>query len=189
MGFSLSWIAIHGVPLETVLTRLNLARTGEYAEYARAAVSGQPLNRDWYLMVARGCDHEIVRPATLAGLSEEAEVVACSVEEHVMFASAERWQLGTRLWRVEHDAQQGIRHLEAAGTLPGSYEAVCERYREQQDAEDAGDKEVDCYFEIPLNLAKALADFKHDEVHTSLADNGYEVFRSLKSAKRWWQWW
>jgi hypothetical protein len=139
----------------------------------------------------KGCDHPLLSESSLSALSAESEVIACSVEEHVMFSSAERWTNGQRHWRVEHDAQQSIRHLATSGTLPVVYAEALRKAQEAQDAEDDNEAEVDFFFEVPLQLARDLAGFKHDE---EIPDVKYESFQVYDSAsdnlrRKWWQVW
>ena len=54
------------------------------------------------------------------------EVVACFVEEHVMFSAAVLWRDGSKLWSAEHDAQEGIRHLDVVGQLPPEMSLIIE---------------------------------------------------------------
>lgn len=188
MGYSLSWLAFKNLPPDVGLARLGLTATDRRAEYAREPVSGQSLPNGWFLVVMKGCDHPLVAESALSVLSAEAEVVACSVEEHVMVSSAEGWANGRRQWRVEHDAQQSTRHLVTAGTLPAAYAVALRNAQEAQDAEDATDAEVDFFFEVPLQLARDTAGFKHDE---NVPGVTYEAFRVYDSPlrRKWWQVW
>ena len=124
-----------------------------------------------------------------------AVVIACRIEEHVMFSSAEFWEQGEKLWRVEHDAQQGKRHLNLEGLHPASYPEVLQQAKEEQDAEDLGPKEVDFYFEVPLQTANQIVGFKHDEENSDLDQDQFEVYASMPQLlgeainRKWWQVW
>jgi hypothetical protein len=72
---------------------------------------------------ANEAGHPWVQEDWLATLSAGAEVLACQVEEHVMFTSVELWRAGERQWRVVHDAQLGREHLAAEGALPPAHTA------------------------------------------------------------------
>lgn len=193
MGFSLAWLAVRGIPYETVLERQGLASTGSVSDYAEAPVSAMRWG-GWTLVVARGCDHRIVGDANLATLSLGCEVVACSVEEHVMHSSSQLWSDGRRQWRIEHDAQRSIDHLSATGSLPQDFGAIRDRFAAQQEAEGGADADVDLYFEIPLVLAQSRVGFKHDEVTASDTDGKFRVLDDLahpqsSRAKAWWRVW
>jgi len=189
MGYSLSWLAVRNISGESVLDRLALGSTGARAEYATEKISGQSLPDGWFLLVARGCDHRIISESVLSSLSVDSEVVACSVEEHVMVCSSEGWGGGKRLWRIEHDGQESMRHLTTSGSLPGPFEKAQAQAIEDQDAEDAGAQEVDFFFEVPLDVAREIVGFKHDETIPSLDYDDFEVFSSLLGERRWWQIW
>jgi hypothetical protein len=193
MGYSLTWLAVRGISFPAAAERLGLAPTGEVADYAERDVSARPVSGDWSLVVARGSDHRIAAARQLAALSADCEVIACSIEEHVMYSSCELWLRGQRRWRVVHDAQEGIDHLLASGDLPDDFAATRARFADQQDAEDGTD--VDLYFEIPLVLAQSRVGFKHDEVNASEDHEKFQVLRETSPSaddsrrKPWWQFW
>ena len=164
MGYSISWLACKGPAREDILSRLGLAATGAQAGFADEEFTGQTLPGGWYLLVTRGCDHPVIAPSSLATLSTDGEVVACSIEEHVMFSGAARWRDGKKIWDVRHQGDRRVTDLAADGELPAEFDEIRKLYAEKQAAEDLKDKfSVDWYFEIPLALAKGLVGFKHDE--------------------------
>ena len=120
MGFSLSWNATRGIGADAALALQGLAATGVDANYLESPVSAVSLEGGWLLVVASGCDHRITSASILAKLSVGCEVVGCTIEEHVMFSSSELWSYGSRIWRVEHDAQLAFDHLIATGSPPGT---------------------------------------------------------------------
>ena len=195
MGYSLAWIGIRGVSYEEAVARLGLRRTGKNAEYSESQVSARSLPKGWTLVVARGCDHPIIRPSTLSKLSVNGEAIACSVEEHVMFSSCELWADGTMQWRVEHDAQKSIEDLAPSGTLPEDFASTKAAFAAQQADEGGKASEVDFYFEIPLTLAKNRVGFKHDEVNGAVEDAPFEVLlgssasQPATSNRPWWRFW
>jgi hypothetical protein len=191
MGYSLSWIATNGLAADAVLAALNLERTGSVAEYAQSPLSAAELPSGWFLLVAKGCDHPILNADVLGDLSRKrCHVVACSIEEHVMVCYAEGWRDGARIWRAEHDAQQDRHHLSSEGQLPASFAAAHRVYANQQRAEGGKEAGVDYYFEVPLQTAKSVVGFKHDE---ETPDFDYK-FESLaghlaQSRRPWWRIW
>lgn len=148
------------------------------------------LSNGWLLIVARGCEHRIGRTDSLAKLANSAEVIACAVEEHVMFSGAECFMDGRSLWRVEHDAQQSRRDLSVIGEPPEDFDEVRARHEKAQDEEDRGSAEVDFIFEVPLDLARARVGFKHDELIPEIVDAGFDELRdSSVPSRAWWQFW
>ena len=192
MGYSIAWIAFKNMNHQDVIEHLGLRSTGQKASCGEAAFTGCELSKDWFLVVANDCDSPLVSQESLAGLSIHCEALACSVEEHVMYASAELWKEGRRIWRIAHDAQQSVRHIEADGDLPSGYTEALRAAAKEQDEEDVGSPtEVDFYFEVPLDLAKGLVGFKHDEESAGVDHDAFTVYESVKSpdARRWWQIW
>jgi hypothetical protein len=124
---------------------------------------------------------------------DECDLLACSIEEHVMYSSAEFWSCGQRRWRVEHDAQEAIDHLTTFGDLPEDFAATKAEFSEQREAEGGKEADVDCYFEIPLMLARNRVGFKHDEVNAFESEGKFQVLTDTLSkpsqGKAWWQFW
>jgi hypothetical protein len=198
MGYAISWLAAKGDQPEQLIQALGLRRTGETAEYAEAKFTGCKLQSGWFIVVINQCDHPFIGSRSLASLSADGDIVACSLEEHVMVCTAEQWRNGQQVWRLEHDAQQGIEHILASGQLPEGYAAIEQASVEQQ-AEAGGKKaDVDFFFEIPLETAKSLVGFKHDEAR--LAGDRFEILEAdpavpqpevgrRQVGKPWWRIW
>lgn len=195
MGHSLSWLAFKGSTVEAGLESLGLSKTGSVGEWGHKSVTGHSMPGGWSLVIAPRCDHPVVSDSRLAVLSKAAEVIACRVEEHVMFSSAESWERGEKVWFVEHDAQRSRRHLKSEGPLPAAYGIALKQAQEQQDAEDLGPNEVDFYFEVPLQTAHEIVGFKHDEENLVLDDKQFEVYAfspkplGAGTTRHWWQLW
>ena len=192
MGYSLSLLAVQTPDPAEALRQLGHTRTGQLCEYAREPLSGYALSTNWFLIVALGCDNRFLQPNILGPLSEHFPVVACSIEEHVMFSSAEYWTDGNQVWRAEHVGENGPIHLKTSGILPPGFEAMAAAHKEAQEA-DGGEKAgVDHYFDIPLNAAKAITGFKHDEGIPGVDYEGFEVLLKASSStasKPWWRFW
>jgi hypothetical protein len=192
MGYSLSLLAVQTNDPAEVLQQLGYVRTDQFCEYARESLSGYSLPANWFLIVARGCDNRFLQPKILGPLSEHFPVVACSIEEHVMFSSAEYWVSGNQVWHAEHIGENGPIHLNTSGTLPPGFEAMAAAHKEAQEA-DGGEKAgVDHYFEIPLNAAKEITGFKHDEDIPGINYENFELLRKASSSiepKPWWRFW
>jgi hypothetical protein len=71
------------------------------------------------------------------------------------------------------------------------YAAALAEAQALQDTEDAGPKEVDFFFEVPLQVAKSLTGFKHDDESPGIDGDSFVVLKSAESAsgRRWWQIW
>jgi len=185
MGYAISWLACRGLAFESVVARLGLRTTGRQNEFARERVSSQALDDGWILVVANRCNHAIVKAPSLAAVSEGCELVACNIEEHVMYASAECWRDGQRLWHIEHASEEGGDHLAVEGTLPDSLQQLLAGLRQRpRDDDESGD-----FFDIPLDCAMALVGFRHDVDHPAHEHDSFQVLEALPSPRKWWAFW
>jgi len=163
---------------ERLLENLSLEPTRERAYPAEAIFTGHTMRPGWFVLVINRCNHDFVRPKSLERLSELGEVIACSVEEHVMWSSAELWRGGAQIWSIQHDAQKGMLDLDASGFIPEAYSAIRNEYSERQEQEGGVEAEVDYIFDIPLLVAKSIVGFKHDEAGTD--DEMFLVYRATE---------
>jgi hypothetical protein len=115
-------------------------------------------------------------------LSSGCEVIACTVEEHVMYSESSGWRDGQRLWLVTHKGEDGPKDVSATGSLPPSYAAIRDRFTAQQQAEGGVKTEVDYLFEIPVVLAQSFVGFKHDAASPAFEAQGFEILESTQKA-------
>ena len=152
----------------------------------------------WFVLVINACEHESVKPNSLGLLSKDCEVIASSIEEHVMFCSSELWRDGAQVWRIEHDAQKSIDHIAVSGNLPSDYSAIEQEHASEQKQAGGTEADVDYFFEVPLHTAKNIVGFKHDDA--DLEGESFEVFESTAMPSRrvatgnhdkkpWWKLW
>jgi hypothetical protein len=183
MGESISWFAIKGLDKETIYRRARLTSTGAVGDYAGGNGARQ-LPGGWTLIVLGRVLHPLISSAELQKLSADCELIACNVEEHVMASSSEAWKEGNRIWRLEHQGDERVDHLECFGHLPKNFAQIEKECRDLQEKEDHAQPEVDFVFEIPLKLAQSITGFKHDE-------GPVEAFELLDwhKPKPWWQIW
>jgi hypothetical protein len=140
---------------------INVPPTGRSEEVPESPYNAASLESGWELLWMERCDHEFIGEDWLRRLSAGCEVVAVSVEEHVMASVAEGWKDGRRLWRLVHESEQGQDHLEVAGTPPVDHRALMANALEMKRKQ--GSDAADHVFDVPLNVAKTLTGFKHDE--------------------------
>lgn len=192
MGYSLSILALKTILPESTLAQLNIEQSGEYCEYATKPLTGYSLPEGWYLIVATTSNARFLKPQQLTLLSTYFPLVACSIEEHVMYSSAEYWEGGVRVWQAEHIGEDGPIHLNTIGTLPTDFAAMSKAIIEQQNAEGGATAGVDYYFDIPLNAAKTIIGFKHDEEIPGIDYAHFELLiksSSVNTVKPWWRFW
>jgi len=191
MGYSISWVAVKEKAPELLLQELGLSPTGAMADYGRELYTARKLPSGWFLLVFNRCEHIFIKPNSLASLSRNCNLLACSAEEHVMVSTSEFWHNGQQTWRIEHDAQESIDHLSTSGALPDSYAAIQSQCAEEQEQAGGKNSDVDYFFDIPLKTAKSIVGFKHDD-DDGLEDNSFEVFKAQTTSsqtKPWWKLW
>nr|NJM01068.1 hypothetical protein [Desulfobacula sp.] len=191
MGYSISWVAVKKKTPERLLQEMGLSPTGAMADYGREPFTGRTLPSGWFLLVFNKCEHKFIRPDSLTSLSSNCDLVAASAEEHVMVSTSEFWRNGRQIWRIEHDAQESIDHLRTSGVLPDSYTAIQRQCAEEQEQAGGKNADADYFFDIPLQTAKSIVGFKHDD-DDGLEDDGFEVFKTYASSSRtkpWWKVW
>jgi len=163
MGYAISWIAFEGKTATEVADLLSLSPSGKFDEVPRDMFSGARLDSGWYVVVIDKYAHKFVRARTLERVSTATGVIAATVEEHVMFSSAEAWKSGRLIWKITHEGENGPRNLKERGSLPAEYSPIKTRLLAAQQEEDAGTREVDYFFDMPLDLAEAITGYKHDK--------------------------
>lgn len=183
MGFAISWLAVRGKAPEAAFQELGVSSTGAHAEIPESAINAAPLPDDWHLLFINEFGSPYVSDNRLHVLSRNCEVVACVVEEHVMFSRAQYWKDGRRLWEITHEAQDNILNLTVDGEPPPRFEAVRETAMQAQMAEGVANAEVDFIFDVPLILAKELTGFKHDEANAAYAGANFTVLSPTAGAR------
>jgi hypothetical protein len=179
MGYSTSWIATK-LPGEEVRALLRLEPTGEKTDFAELTLCDTTLPGGWYLLVANSCD--FAERQSLSRLSQNCDLIVCSVEEHVMFSMASGWRNGEQIWWIEHDSEQGDEHLATFGDLPSRFTEIRDRLTHEQS--EKGD--ADYIFDIPVEVACALTGYRHDVYGDAPDDQPFEV---LRETKPWWAFW
>src|SRR5260370_34421820 len=132
MGYSLSLLAVQCSDPDAALSRLNIVRTGQSCEYACEQLTGHAMPQGWYLVVANRCDHRFLQAKVLGPLSQNYRVVACSIEEHVMFSSAEEWVAGAMAWRGVPGGGDWPTDPKTSRALPQSLPSIASFHRAKQ---------------------------------------------------------
>jgi len=181
MGYSLSWAAVKGSTPEAVRDALALRATGVRQEIPDSDITGAELCGGWYLVVSNRDGLHLTSSKVLARLSSIGEVIACFVEEHVVFSSASRWESGHQVWSVQHDAQRGIEHLDAKGDLPPKFSSVRDELRSMHEAAGGRSARVDHIFDVPVVLAHDLTGYRHDRDILGSRKDAFEVLVATSS--------
>ena len=160
MGYAISWVAVRNKSPDAICAELGLERTGQFDSVPDQPICGAELPGGWYLVW--GNDMGFTNRLPLDKLSKGTELVEFLVEEHVMASYANGWKDGRRIWSIEHDAGQGIMHIEEEGNPPAQYAEIRDRLINAQEAE-GGKWEVDHVVDIPVQVAQLLTGFRYDE--------------------------
>jgi hypothetical protein len=180
MGVSISWLAVSDMEPEAIHKQLGLLSSREFDGDVKYPFAGRVLPSGWYLVVANRCDSPMVRDEMLSSLSMSARVVAASIEEHVMYCFSTCWLNGRQEWRVQHEAEKGATHLQVSGSPPAELETLHQGALARQICHDES-VGVDYVFDVPLELARHLVGFRHDE---SAPGPELEFFEILKVDER-----
>ena len=184
MGYAQSWLAVKGKPPEAVLETLGLRGTGAREAIAGSPVVGAELPSGWYLVVADGSGHRLMRDPIVQRLSAGCEVITTDVEEHVMVSVATGWKDGQRVWSVTHDAQRDMEHLHAEGELPAVFPSIRDRLRAEQQEAGGRRADVDHLFDVPVELAQTLTGYRHDADIPGAVAEPFEVLVETSSTEK-----
>lgn len=185
MGISLSWVAVEELPADEALLRLSLTRTAKNVAYPFKGVACHALRNHWFLMAAGRCDHRIANAISMTSLSRGCRAVACSIEEHVNFASTELWQDGVRVWHVQHQGDEDSENISFQGQVPHRFQELLATV----EPEDGENLDGHFHMDIPLILAKELTGFRHDEANEEFDSTPFEELAELKTKSGWWKPW
>lgn len=161
MGFSTSWFAVQGVSREEVLTTLGVEPSGQKRGVPAFRLAMAELPGGWLLVWHERDLEKAFRNA--AALSRHGPAVACAIEEHVMVSEARGYGGGGEIWRIRHDPDASVYHLETTGAPPAQLTQIRADAKAAQKSEGGEDADVDLIFDVPAELAKSICGFKHDE--------------------------
>jgi hypothetical protein len=154
MSLTCSWIAIKGLGRPEVLDRLSLAETGETDEFFRVRFACAELPGGWILITSNKLDW--ASPDRIAEASAGGEAVGCQASEVVMWSGAWGCRDGVRQWSVTHDPDKDPRGVDVKGEPPAQFAEVLKKAKDEQ---TEADDNVDCIFDVPIDLATAICDF------------------------------
>lgn len=180
MGFAITWLAVKREGMDQVLARLSLNPTGKFEDDPESPFSTARLTSGWQLLWINDYDAPVLAAEHLKAISCDHDVLVCRVEEHVMASSAELWSSGQMAWSISHVGTNGPVGLNIVGQPPASFVAIREDLEAVQVAEGGMDADVDHIFDIPLQLARSLVGFKHDEDYEGAIEGPFEVLASAQ---------
>ena len=184
MGFSLSWLAVRGKDSAAVRSELGVMGPADTSP-SRTRPCLQPTSRPAGTL-SSGIGVISPRPSPWQNCPRAGK--SSRVSSKNMSCTAARATGGTvgGCGPSRHDLQRGAGHLETEGTLPPVFAPV----RDRLSAERAGKQDrVDYIFDVPVEVAKALTGFRHDEDIPGMSDEAYEILEKRGREKRWWEAW
>ncbi|MGH9826097.1 MAG: hypothetical protein ACREDR_22940, partial [Blastocatellia bacterium] len=165
MGFHLSWLAVDGKSVEQVLGELGLSADPRVDANPDNPTFTDSLSNGWALLLFNRFDSPWVSEANLRALSAGCTVVACQVEDHVNFSAACYYENGEQKWRVEHDREKALNHLDVQGNLPNEMWAIIDPLKARQELAEARHEfpKIDYICDIPIAIAKSITSFRHHD--------------------------
>jgi len=169
MGLSASWVAIQHCPAAELLAHLRLVETGEEMFPESATFSWAEFPNQWVIVFSD--DFDWGSPVRVRELSQFGFAVGCQFEDKVEMTSvlcAARG--GNELWRVFHNSVKSVYRLDVTGEPPSELWGIRDRIFEEQDREGGEKAGVDYVHDIPLELAKAICGYRHDDDETQFKE-------------------
>ncbi len=197
MGCAVSWIAIKSDNSNQIREMLEVTEAGEASDRHRDPLSMADLGNGWMLLYLNSLNSDIVADSSLARLSKIGQLIVCKIEEHIMYSSCSMWMRSERLWRIAHDSQEGMYHLEQEGSLPEVFKSIKKEKFKAQHSEGGSSASVDLVFEIPLELAADMCGFQHNLTYPFKNKHAYiPLMPQLKTGqpndnadRPWWKVW
>ncbi|GMV80874.1 MAG: hypothetical protein AMXMBFR7_20580 [Planctomycetota bacterium] len=182
MGYNIYWLGVRGKANDVVLSELGFCGTGKFEESPEGKYSAVLLSTGWYVIFANETGY-YPSLSDLNQLSQNAEVLLCQIMEGSMYSEASHWRLGTMVWNVTHDSSRGLKHLHVRGEPPAAYHKIRESLLQKQDMDTSTYQGmgVDYIFDVPIELARAITGFRHDEDILYLDEDIVEPFELLEA--------
>jgi hypothetical protein len=172
MGYAITWCAVRDDSADAFLAELGLTPTHATEEHPQSKVVTGRLDTGWVVVHFARYAADAVSDARLAELSVSRDIVRVLVEEHVNASSAELWSGGKRRWWISHAGEDGGDRLDTQGRLPDGYADIRARLAK---VHTEAEGEADYVFEIPLEVAKDVVGFRHDEEKSHLVGGRFTV--------------
>jgi hypothetical protein len=142
-------------------------------------IEGAMSDAGWYLIVAAGWNHRLMRPAPLARLSGGCELLTCTVDERNLSSAATGWRDGGRLWSVSYEGEERPGEVIADGEPPLMFSTVRQEFIAKSQTDDAGDLLLDPLFEIPIELVQRTVGYRADQPSRAF-DGRYVMLQAAK---------
>ena len=178
MGYHISWIGFQNRSLKEISARIGLAETGAREHLPESDILAISLASGWHIIFFNNPLPKELKNANLEQLSRVVDIVTCLVEEASMVSMSSSYVNGVKQWRVAHDSERGHTNLEAQGNPPSGYPEIRDKLLAKQNA--AGPNGVDYVFDVPINLARHLTGFRHDDPFDESEEPQFLVLRRIE---------
>lgn len=188
MGFSLSWIGTRRTVPKELLGDLAIAVDNErrhsmetmarliprFAEQMKkmppavrdsSVLDEQVLTNGWHILMLERIEITSKHDDLLRKLSIGDWVIACFIEEHVMYSAAVEWKDGVKIWTVTHPSPRN--DTVTTGQLPPQYETISQALIKKQ--KTLGN--CDYLFDLPVELAESITGFRHDRAKIEFGES------------------
>lgn len=156
----LNWLAVENGDKGRLLRELGLREVGAADEQTEAHLACALTAKGWLVVVDNSMSLELDR--LLPTVSAGGHALGCAFTTVVMFSQAQAWRDGRRAWQVSHDPEEGLRNLSVEGEPPAELTDMAARLAADQEADTSG--QVDYMFDAPIDLAKAVCGYHHDDL-------------------------
>ncbi len=152
MGLVLSWVAVHGREMASVLSQLGLVAFGETSDEAASDYGCAELAGGWLVVTATKGRIELAQ--ALQTLSADGAALGGELSEIVMVSRLCAFEAGRLVWSVTHDPDRD--GVEVIGSPPPQLEMIRRRLQAEQSAAPG----ADYIFDVPLELGDALCGYR-----------------------------
>lgn len=160
MGYRETWIAVRSLDRDHILHALELRPVDQpMSNFGGPALF--ELESGWKIVSFDSAD---LRLNEARSLGEQAETITVTLSDTVMFSTCVAFKDGEQAWSVTHDAEMGSRSLQVEGEPPLPFAEIRDRLLAEQDRADSeGGLPVDHVYDIPIELARTITGFRHDD--------------------------
>jgi hypothetical protein len=161
MGAAMTYVVVKDKPDSALMESLKISELGDgdyiHDLYGSDDITCCLFESGWHVITNYGNPDDLIAPAILKRLSAGTKLVACEVEEHVMYSAAEGWGNGVQIWKVVHDSQEAENHLVTSGVMPKGYDALADYLKQRQSEPMA----CDYLFSVAPELVNNIAGFEY----------------------------
>ncbi len=164
MGYRGDYILTKHAPAD-IAASLDLKRIGDIEDVPENVAWLGQMPNGWTVFVPMIEGYCTDLFLAIAAMSEDADVVTCSVNETVMASEAIGFRDGLESWRIAcvTDSKPDEKALNESGNLPEEARQVLASILSNQDQDDKAGP----FFEYPIRVAEAVTGYCYDALYSS----------------------